>query len=402
MKSWLIEPRDPVIFRDGRPFNASPGARAKSLSFPFPSTLAGAVRTLAGRDQNGYFDSGQIGTLLTKEVIGPLLVEPDDNGGVADWFFPAPADALVLRQQPHSRTEGRVVPLTVLTTPAGVTVNLKDGLHLVGTVAPVNEKPHENAPGFWRRSYLESWLGNPVSDRNVQLSAIGISGLTRESRMHVSIKMETQAAEEGALFQTAGLEFTTRPGEPEEDILPLGKATRLALALRTNADVPAGLGLLGGERRVVHWSTMDDAFPACPDAVRKGIRRHRCCRLVLLTPGLFANGHLPALTPQRTGGVKATVAAAAVNRYQTVSGWDYDKRQPKPTRRLVPAGAVYFLKLESVDGGDLDDTAVDGFIDAVWMHNISDESQDCRDGFGLAVLGVWDGKARNMEATDES
>ncbi|MFZ2521089.1 MAG: type III-B CRISPR module-associated Cmr3 family protein, partial [Anaerolineae bacterium] len=32
MKTWLIEPRDPLIFRDGRPFSASPGARAKTLS----------------------------------------------------------------------------------------------------------------------------------------------------------------------------------------------------------------------------------------------------------------------------------------------------------------------------------------------------------------------------------
>ncbi|MGB5051005.1 MAG: type III-B CRISPR module-associated protein Cmr3, partial [Caldilineaceae bacterium] len=354
MKSWLIEPRDPMIFRDGRPFGANPGARATSLSFPYPSTLAGATRTLAGRDQNGHFDKSQINTLLTKKIFGPLLVELGDDGRIADWFFPAPADALVLRQKSYNHMAGRVVPLAVLTTPTGTKTNLKDGLHLVGAVTSVNEKPHGNIPGFWRSSYFESWLTNPVLEEDAQFRTIGIPGLTRESRMHVSIKMETQAAADGALFQTAGLEFTTRHKQPEEEIILLDTTIRLALALRTDANVQAGLGLLGGERRVVHWSTKEDAFPVCPDEVRKGIRKHRHCRLILLTPALFANGYLPALDPQQTGGVKATVVAVAMNRYQTVSGWDYDKRQPKPTRRLAPTGTVYFLKLESVDGSDLD------------------------------------------------
>jgi len=90
MKTWLIEPRDPVIFRDGRPFNASAGARAKTLSFPFPSTLVGAARTLAGRDKNGHFDTSQIDALLSQEMEGPLLVELSERGGVKDWLFPSP------------------------------------------------------------------------------------------------------------------------------------------------------------------------------------------------------------------------------------------------------------------------------------------------------------------------
>ncbi|HZQ09120.1 MAG TPA: type III-B CRISPR module-associated Cmr3 family protein, partial [Anaerolineae bacterium] len=56
MSVWLIEPRDPLIFRDGRPFNPTPGARAISLPFPYPSTLAGAVRTRVGQNENGVFD----------------------------------------------------------------------------------------------------------------------------------------------------------------------------------------------------------------------------------------------------------------------------------------------------------------------------------------------------------
>ena len=51
MKTWIIEPVDPVLFGDGRPFTAVPGSRATSLPLPPPSTLAGGVRTRHGQDR---------------------------------------------------------------------------------------------------------------------------------------------------------------------------------------------------------------------------------------------------------------------------------------------------------------------------------------------------------------
>ena len=59
--------------------------------------------------------------------------------------------------------------------------------------------------------------------------------------------------------------------------------------------------------------------------------------------------------------------------------------RPKPTRRLAPAGSVYFLELTGADD------AIGRFVDAVWLQAISDDEQDQRDGFGLALLGAWDG-----------
>ena len=48
MTLWRIEPRGPLIVRDGRPFGLNPGARAESLDFPFPATIAGARHHRAG------------------------------------------------------------------------------------------------------------------------------------------------------------------------------------------------------------------------------------------------------------------------------------------------------------------------------------------------------------------
>ncbi|MGC1378515.1 MAG: type III-B CRISPR module-associated Cmr3 family protein, partial [Anaerolineales bacterium] len=66
--------------------------------------------------------------------------------------------------------------------------------------------------------------------------------------------------------------------------------------------------------------------------------------------------------------------------------------QQKASRRLAPAGSVYFLKLTSDDPG-----TIEQFIKNTWLQNISDKDQDRRDGFGLALLGVWDGKSVDLE-----
>lgn len=393
MKAWLIEPRDSVIFRNGRPFNASPGARAKTLSYPFPSTIIGAARTRVGRDKEGHFNASLIDDLLRKKLRGPLLVELDEGGQVVDWFFPTPADALLLRHEPYKEDKARLVPLTVLDNPPSVSTDLT-GLKLVGTVANEPGKPHPKAPTFWQLKKFKAWLLEPKTYDDVQLEEMGIPGLVRESRMHVSIADDTQTAEDGALFQTAGLEFTILPQGPEAAPPLLADGARLSLAIQTDAALSPGLGFLGGERRIARWSPLDGGFPPCPEDVRKKIKTDNHCRLILLTSALFNDGYMPGWIKGCASGVTVSIEAAAVNRYQTVSGWDYDKRLPKPTRRLAPAGSVYFLKLNSDADG-----ATDRFINAVWMHNISDDPQDRLDGFGLAVLGVWDGVPKNMEMT---
>jgi CRISPR-associated protein Cmr3 len=82
--------------------------------------------------------------------------------------------------------------------------------------------------------------------------------------------------------------------------------------------------------------------------------------------------------------------AIAVQRPQVVSGWDLALKKPKPTRRLAPAGTVFFLSLEGTD------EAIKSWISNIWMQCISDEEQASNDGFGLAVIGTWSGKPENM------
>ena len=382
MSLWLIIPRDPLIFRDGKPFTATPGERAKSLIFPFPSTVAGAVRTLAGTDSaTGRFDTSR--TTEVKQIIvrGPVLVELNENGQIKDRFFPAPADALLVQK------EGLIKRyyLSPLQMPTGALSDL-DGLKLVGPTVNIKDKPVSNPPRYWNQKQFETWLENPT-DGLVTRDELGIQGPARESRTHVNITPETLTAAPGALFQTSGMEFVQL--ETEKDELPkLKEARLLALVLETAASLKNGLGFLGGERRVARWQKADTGLPDCPPAIRKKIIEQGHFRLVLATPAFFEAGHLPTWLKKT---YDVTIQAVALPRYQTISGWDYEIPRPKPTRRLVPAGSVYFLKFEG------EKSAIQNFVDDLWLSPVSDDEQSRRDGFGLALLGVWAGNLRKME-----
>lgn len=375
MKMWTIIPRDPLIFRDGKPFKADAGARAKSLPFPFPSTLVGAARTLAGRNaKTGVFDTNQIKELLEKKIRGPLLVEFGKEK--ASLLFPAPADALILKKDDEK--EARRIQLVPSKLHEGEATDLED-LSVIVPTETAKEKPHRKAPRFWNTETFITWLKAPQNN-DVTLSDLGHNGPVAESRMHVQIDKETGTAQDGALFQTSGLEFARLVAsdikEEKQDPI-LSDLKEFGLAIESDADLREELGFLGGERRIAQWQESDLKLPACPAEIKKSIQEHKSCRLVLLTPAYFENGYLPEWLKDE---YKLEVAAVALPRYQVVSGWDYKKNENKPTRRLVPAGSVYFLK--NIKNAEK-------FIEDVWMHNISHEEQDRLDGFGLAALGVW-------------
>jgi len=396
MSLWIVEPRDPVIFRDGKPFGTVPGARAKSLSFPFPTTIVGALRTHSGSDVNGRFHKDRIPELLQKEMRGPILVNLAASGESERWLMPAPADALLLRDESDG-SYGVRVWMQPLALPSGAQSDLADRA-LVGSPKVIKAKPLANPPHYWYWSKVEDWLAAPGSDLSpVKLQELGHSGPTREYRTHVSIENNSQTAREGALYQTSGLEFihAARPARPDAPIV-LTASQRLGLALHTDADLTESLGFLGGERRVVTWRKSNLTLPTCSEPIRKAIRCSKHCRLLLVTPACFEAGYLPANLQTWTPDVKVTIVAAAVQRYQTVSGWDYASTlgRPKPTRRLAPAGSVYYLQLDG------EEAAIDQFVSDVWMRNISDGEQNKRDGFGLALLGVWDGTLAQMEVDE--
>jgi CRISPR-associated protein Cmr3 len=410
MQLVLVEPYDPMIARDGRAFDPTPGARATSLPFPVPSTLIGAARTLLGT-ADGRFDAARLPELLSIELTGPLLVELSDAG--VTWMAPAPADALLLEVDPpaaHAALRKQLVPLAM---PAALECDTADdeaaaGLRLVGPRRFSPAKPLPKPPRFWHWPILLDWLrrsGSATEDTAdepiARVAELGHNGPVPEQRTHVGIQPASGTADEGMLFQTRGLEFRRRSAD-RGDVVRLGMALGLANARQPLSDQIAPLG---GERRLARWHTApaDERLPGMPAELLNTIARAGGCRVILLTPAFFAGGFRPTWLCEPRHGVTPRLVAAAVGRAQVASGWDYARPGPKPSRRLAPAGSVFFLALD----GDRD--ALRAWVVHHWLHCVSDDAtaaeqaqgihpaQHRRDGFGLAVIGAWNDEFAAME-----
>ncbi len=135
-------------------------------------------------------------------------------------------------------------------------------------------------------------------------------------------------------------------------------------------------------------------MPECPTELKQDIIAKRACRVCLLTPAYFEReeGYIPTWLIKHDNTIHPKLKAIAIQRPQVVSGWDLEKRGPKPTRRLAPAGTVLFLSFERTDKVE----AIGDWCKDIWMKCISDNEQDRLDGFGLAVLGTWSGEAAKM------
>jgi len=391
MTVWILEPRDPIIFRDGRPFG-DPGARAASLSFPFPSTIAGGVRTRAGLDAQGNFQKGKISEVKQIAIKGPFLVELAETGSIQNWLMPAPMDLVILNNDSNNETTVNIKKLVPIDMPEDSFTDLQTNLSLVGMTKADPSKTHKFAPRFWYWKKLEEWLNNAQDKLDVNLSALGHKGPSLDIRTHVSILNESQTAREGALFQTQGLEFTYQKQADKK----LANLTRLALAVQTEANLREGVAMLGGERRIVSWQKNNNSvsFASCPNEIKQRILKTKACRVLLLTPGYFKNICQPEylITPYKT--LTAQIKAIRVERPQVISGWDFETNKPKATRRLAPAGTVFFLKF---DEKTTNEKELENWVDKIWLSSVSDDEQSRLDSFGLAVLGTWSGKNEIME-----
>lgn len=394
MSTWLLEPRDTLLLRDARPSLAGAGA-LRTLDFPWPSSLAGLIRTQIGTGSDGRFDSSLVESVKRVALRGPLLVQLDASNAIAETFVPAPHDCFWYRNDtvPDERfVRRRLHPIDIRKHMIGAQTDL-DGGRIGRSLNPellvgyeegeVIAKPIRG-PAFWRWTDFISWLKEPCGETTLSsqdFTSFGLPPLAREQRVHVSINANAQTAQDGALFMTEMLRFMH---------WPKGKSpAQLALMFDcTNPDegkrpLTPGCVTFGGDRRL-SWlrqlpkGTLPSA-PKFPDSFYSA--SVRLARVLLLTPALFESG----FAPHFIGDERVRVVAAAVPRAQVVSGWDFAATPPcpKPNRRMAPAGSVYWVEIPS-------DVDAEQWIDKVWMRCLSNQisEQDSLDGFGLCAVGA--------------
>lgn len=385
--------RDPVVARDGRPFGAGQGNRMRSVDWPLPSVIAGSLRTALGKAAGREFSIATAAELLQVSVAG---VFPTADGQL---YLPVPQDCIV---HPENGPV-RAIPLEI--DHGGGDWPHSKLLPVILDQADASEefKP-KGAPAWWPLNKFADWLlGNPL-----QFDETFLHSPAKEDRTHVSLQPDTGAAEDGELFTTTGLALShlERHGTSLEQSLrerfaEIGLATRVTAEGWCAESVNSlnGHHPTGGERRLVHWrSTTNSAMWDCHDSIRTALSSTKGVRMALATPAIFRDGWKPGwLNDDLIGtppgdNVRLQLVGLTIQRWQAISGWSLAKINdqgqldpqgrpgPKPIRRMVPAGGIYFFDV--VDGSAAN-------LANRWLYSVSDNEQDQRDGFGLATWGIW-------------
>lgn len=385
----LLQPRDPILLRDGRPFAAEPGARARTLPWPMPHTVAGALRAYVGNAEGFDWKTDGSERARRLQLRGPLATTQDGDGC---WqvLVPAPRDAVFFEHEDGKADLMCLRPLSGMTKGAGT---LSPAVGLRPMEITEDRKPRTEMPAFWTLCEAARWLEKPS---HTEFTPTGAASLPTETRTFVKIDEKTQTGEKGMLYSADLLCFADFAAPASAAKLTPTPAQALLCRLSGAAAMSALPQFLplGGERRLatvapadgVAWPTADD-FPKLLTALDKAKR----LRLQLVTPALFGGGWKPNwLTDGLTGklpgvpGLRLTLVGAAVGRLAPVSGWDLEKRGPKPLRYAAPAGSVYFFEVEQPEGLTAAQAA------ALFLHPINDKASDDNDGFGLALPGIWE------------
>ncbi|MDR1376457.1 MAG: type III-B CRISPR module-associated protein Cmr3 [Synergistaceae bacterium] len=381
-----IQPIDPLISRDSRPFGQGQGTKIRSLEWLTPSVVCGSLRTSVGKSV-GSFD---VQKLKSIKVRGPFL-ECEKS-----LYFPRPLDFVTDQSMSNGGSiSGYAIRPKALNPEDGVT---EMPLGLDPTFAqdlPEEDFKPEHVPAFWSADAMSRWLAGELAreGRFSLPSSDCLEGPAKDERVHVGICSETGASEDSLLFSTTGLDFKVkREGE---------KISQMSISIEVEPPEDyretiekklSPLHVLGGERRLAEWRLLENTKNTIKGWTPPRISETTRLRMILATPAIFSQGWLPGWIDKGTKegtipgtNVKVSLVSAVIGRWVPISGWSYETGHsgPKPLRRMVPAGSVYFLK--AIDAQSFDST----LFESLWLRSVCDDAQDRNDGFGAALWGTW-------------
>lgn len=394
-----LTPHDAIVARDGRPFGINQGQRMRGLPWPLPSVVAGSFRTALVKAGVDLDFSGDMPQRLMQVAVAGVFPVHDGN-----LYLPAPNDAVA---EPIERGKGIKTIHRVTRQPNGGGCDFPNDLPLQPVMLPdgIDDFKPAEMPAWWPLGKFTEWLTEfKVEYEPAWFDNQFLKHPDQEIRDHVCLDADRGAAAEGMIYATSGLNVTHLPRFGVDlDDPKLSFEQRYAQVI-LSARVELGDAELqkvklnhwhplGGERRLVHWSQDGEAsWWSCPNRVKDSLDNAKQIRMLLATPAIFKDGWKPGWLDQTSDdgkpmgkpfkdGPLLELVGVSNGRWKAVSGWSLaPPRGPKAIRRMVPAGGVYFFEVKEGNASDLTQH---------WLQSVSDDEQEQRDGFGLALWGTW-------------
>lgn len=364
MRMYNLYPRDILFFRDARPMGGS--AEGAGANWPLPSVLHQALMTAFhdawpdGVDEESRHhrrddENDSLFRFGGLRTVGPFPCRDDGK-----LFIPTPADVV---------KGGGMAPVEV----PGVG-NLPAPLRYpVASLAP----PTKETPGAWMSlCELRKYLAGEADIQTCEADKLFIA----EPRPGVGIDPETHSSRDGIFYQAEYLRMRDGVGMAflaEAEGKKHGQASGVCLLDKLFADAARLHVVFGGQRGVV---SVEPAADSALDIPLPEITGNRV-KWILLTPALFNAGWRPGWVGpdgrvmlrqvpdrarfatrrawreavQSAPPIGASLVAARIPKAVPASGWKLEVNggraggEPKPTRLLAPAGAVYYFDCDSAE-----------------------------------------------------
>ena len=366
----IFEPVDTLFFRGNRPFSAGADTFAESI-YPSPLTVYGAIGDYILKKNNtnlmDFFNSSIVDTILGKydadlkdtrvTIKGPFLFLNDKI------YFSPPANIHI--------ENGWNIHICLPDTSRKDRWDIKDELYPISLpdkeTKPYNKLlPADNMIRYLSNDKIHSFIGEVDTEEIVK----------NERRYGHKLKAATLTVKEGFLYSIDHARY--------KDELSSKVYNKAGLAVFVEGlnkkEYPDGVTVIGGEKRMSCIFFKEDLKIPTADLSDKF---NGSFFIYLATPAIFSDGFKK---DNWFDGFNAQLVGAALNKPLYISGWkriDFSKGNPRPLRRAVPAGSVYFFKVDKWNKAK--------FNDFYNQHNfnksLSDEYQSA--GFGVGLIGIW-------------
>lgn len=396
----FIEPFDVLLFRDGRPFSAGEGHRARSIFPPTPNTMQGVIRSQVlaarcGRYQQ-YRDrchncaekdectipteiglpanlkTGEKGDFGNMQIKGPLIAHCDRDNRQLTCYFPTPTDLVRIKEKENSdKLQLKLLQPLANPLPGNNNRFSQELLSLWTTTT----KPVEAVSGYLQQEQLQQYLLEKCPQDFTKSNQL----YEKESRFGIEVDYAKQTVQESKLYQTEFIRCLPQVG--------LYLEIEGIKQLRENPEKISGLIAIGGENKVasyqqVNYQIYENNFLT---KLKQSLAKTNQFKLYLATPTIFQQGWLPQWINKDTlkgkyKGIQVHLKAAAISRYQTIGGWDVAHNRPKPTLRAVGAGSVYYF---------ITDANPEKILETFHWQNIADDEMNAQIGYGLSLVGSW-------------
>lgn len=360
----LLSPIDVLHFGTGKGSVAVDTHIIKTNRFPYPFTIAGALRSyimskkglspsllaeyLRGEvTQNEEYDK----LLYGLNIIGPFLFKE----GVI--YFNIPFDILC---SPEERSlnkaflEGKV--LNPLQYP-----DLIMDMELSYIPWLFSRERMKYKKGIISLEEFKEYL---LGKEKVTFENENIIFVDNQRRPGIKIDRDTRTAEEHYLYFE---EFVTFNNNDNKQV-----GYYIETSLETEMDSEF-IAPLGGENKWIYGEKLDrslkEEFNSLKEKIKQEVvKDNGYFKLIFLTPAYFKNGWKPQMD-------NIEIMGAVLNRPENIGGWDMATMTSTPIRRYVPAGSVYYCKTEDIEN----------LFENYFLNTISDEFGGY--GFGLCVIG---------------